>query len=68
MAKTIYDFMIENPMTTLFLGWSISDTIVKFTKILFNKNIVELEDKIQILENKVNKMEKLSYFYHDKNV
>jgi len=72
MTRNIYDFMSEHPITTLFLTWSICESVVKFTKILFNRNIIDLEDKIQLLGNRVDKIEqfnqfKLTQIYHTKN-
>ena len=71
MSRSIYDFMGEHPITTLFLTWSVCESVVKFTKILFNRNIIEMENNIQLLENRIIKVEelnqiKLMNFYHTK--
>ena len=64
--------MSEHPITTLFITWSVCESVVKFTKILFNRNIVDLENKIQIIENRVLKIEdsnqtKITNIYHTKS-
>jgi hypothetical protein len=72
MTRSIYDFMSEHPITTLFITWSVCESVVKFTKILFNRNILDLENKIQIIENRVLKIEdsnksKITNIYHTKS-
>lgn len=70
MSRSIYDFMSEHPITTLFLTWSVCESVVKFTKILFNRNIVDLENKVQLLENRVSKFEEQNLktqIYYTKN-
>ena len=70
MTRSIYDFMSEHPITTLFLTWSVCESVVKFTKILFNRNIVDLENKVQLLENRVSKFEEQNLktqIYYTKN-
>lgn len=70
MSRSIYDFMGEHPITTLFITWSVCESVVKFTKILFNRNIVDLENKVQLLENRVSKFEEQNLktqIYYTKN-
>ena len=70
MTRSIYDFMSEHPITTLFLTWSVCESVVKFTKILFNRNIVDIENKVQLLENRVSKFEEQNLktqIYYTKN-
>jgi hypothetical protein len=71
MTRSIYDFMSEHPITTLFMTWSVCECVVKFTKILFNRNIIDLENKIQLLGNRIDTIEinqfKLSRFQHLKH-
>jgi hypothetical protein len=72
MTRSIYDFMSEHPITTLFITWSVCESVVKFTKILFNRNILDLENKLHLIENKISKIEelnnsKITHIYHTKS-